>query len=174
MGYDVDQRRFLELYLAEQDLLRAFMRAIAGCPHDSAELFQEFSGVLWEAFPRYDPQRPFRAWALGVARLEALKWRQRHARRREVFSDELLTLLEAAAVDEEGDDRERRLGPCLQRLSAPARTLLQQRYLDGQPVAAMAKVAGRTVAAIEMALVRIRRALRACIEGGSNDAEEAL
>ena len=161
-----EQGRFLELFLAEQDVLRAFVRAVAGGAHEADELFQEVSGVLWEAFPRFDPTQSFRPWAIGVARLEALKWRQRHARRREVLADDLITLLADTAAQAEADDgSEGALAHCLERLSVPARDLMHRHYLDDQPIATIASATGRTVAAIEMALVRTRRLLRACVDG---------
>jgi len=164
MAAIADQRRFLDLFLAEQDLLRAYIRAVTGDGRSADELFQEVSGVLWEAFARYDQGKPFRPWALGVARLEILKWRQRQARRREVFSDEVLSQLTAAATGIEDDAHEHRLAHCLERLSAPARELLHRRYQDDVPIPDLASMTGRTIAAIEMALVRTRRALRACLE----------
>lgn len=171
MSADAEQRRFLELFLAEQDLLRAYVCAAVG-GGGADELFQEVSGVLWEAFPRYDQAKPFRPWAIGVARMEILKCRQRHARRREVFSEALIDQLSHTAMEVQDDGRERRLAACLGRLPEPSRELLRRRYQEDLPIADLAAMTGRTIAAVEMALVRIKRALRECMTHGSMGTED--
>ena len=106
----------------------------------------------------------------GIARLEALKWRQRLARRREVLSPEAIDLLHAAGQDEDEDeadpfaDRRERLPACVAALPEASRQLLALRYEEGLGAKDIAGRVGRTPAAIDMALSRIRRLLRVCIE----------
>jgi RNA polymerase sigma-70 factor (ECF subfamily) len=163
---DPDHRLFMRLFLEEQGVLLAYLLASTRNQAKAEEILQEVAGVLWETFAKYDQSRPFRAWALGVARLQVLKARQEIARSREVLGDEALTLLAdtAARCAEEVDERGVHLKDCLANLSQPVRDLVQLRFLDGLPIAAIADRLGRTVAAIEMGLVRVRRMLRACVE----------
>ena len=60
---------------------------------DAAEVVQVVSVKLWEKWGNYDHERPFIPWAIRFAWLEVLKWRQRLAREKLVFSDELLQQL---------------------------------------------------------------------------------
>ena len=60
---------------------------------DAAEVVQVVSVKLWEKWEIYDKERPFLPWAMRFAYLEILKWRQRLARERLVFSDELLQVI---------------------------------------------------------------------------------
>ena len=161
-----DRERFLSLYQEHGPLVRGFLLAATGCPHQADDLQQNVARVLLEKFADYDATRPFRCWALGVARLEALKWRQRLARRREVLSAEAIELLQAAGQDEADPLAERRvrLPDCVARLPAASRRLLELRYERGLGSKDIAVQEGRTAAAVDMALSRIRRSLRDCIE----------
>lgn len=161
-----DRERFLSLYQEHGPLVRGFLLAATGCPHQADDLQQNVARVLLERFTDYDDTRPFHCWALGIARLEALKWRQRLARRREVLSPEAIDLLHAAGQDEADPfaDRRERLPACVAALPEASRQLLALRYEEGLGAKDIAGRVGRTPAAIDMALSRIRRLLRDCIE----------
>lgn len=161
-----DRERFLSLYEAHGRLIRGFLRAATGCPHQADDLQQNVARVLLEKFADYDESRPFRCWALGIARLEALKWRQRLARRREVLSAEAIDLLQAAGQDEADPfaERRERLPSCIAELPEASRLLVTLRYEQGLGAKEIAPRVGRTPAAVDMALSRIRRLLRACID----------
>ena len=96
-----------------------------------------------------------------------LKWRQAQARSRLLFDPEVLELLAATAEEErqELDHRSQFLRECLSLLPPDGRRLLHTKYADGMTIAAIAEQMKKRVGALEMALVRLRRALRACIEG---------
>ena len=169
-GRMTDRERFLSLYQEQGPLVRGFLLAATGFPHQADDLQQNVARVLLEKFADYDAARPFHCWALGIARLEALKWRQRLARRREVLSPEAIDLLHAAGQDEDEDeadpfaDRRERLPACVAALPEASRQLLALRYEEGLGAKDIAGRVGRTPAAIDMALSRIRRLLRVCIE----------
>jgi RNA polymerase sigma-70 factor (ECF subfamily) len=162
----VDHRRFLKHFIPETAFLRAFLLAGTGNVHDAEDLLQEVSSVLWESFDKFDEARPFRAWATGIAKLEVLKWRQKQARRRLVLSEEAVLALADTALEvgEEADARRVHLPSCLERLGGKAREVVALRYLDGLPIKEIAQRVGKSVASIEMALVRSRRALQECVD----------
>jgi RNA polymerase sigma-70 factor (ECF subfamily) len=161
-----DPGAFLDLYLPDQALLRAYLLSATGNLHEAEDLLQEVSRVLWAEFARYDPERPFRAWALGVARLQVLKWRQGRARRRETLSGESLEALAGAALEAAEEVRERRthLEDCVGRLGGWLRDVVRLRYADGLSLQDIARRAGRSFAAVGMALLRARGALRDCVD----------
>ena len=161
-----DRERFVALYEEHGPLIRGFLRAATGCPHQADDLQQNVARVLLEKFAEYDRTRPFRCWALGIARLEALKWRQRLARRREVLSAEAIELLQPGGQDEADPfaERRERLPGCVAALPEPSRRLLTLRYDHGLAAKEIAGTVGRTAAAVDMALSRIRRLLRDCID----------
>ena len=162
----IDHRLFLEHFLPAEAVLKAYLLSATGDMRAADDLLQEVSSVLWERFDRYDQSRPFRPWALGIARLEVLKWRQRLAREREVLSPEVVEALMDTAADHaaEADERLVHLRRCVESLGKAARRMLRLRYWRMLRVEQIAEHLGKTRAAIEMALVRARRRLRTCVE----------
>ncbi len=66
-----------------------------------------------------------------------------------------------------GEALDDRLGPlrqCLGELHKRARQMLQLRYAQALPIRRIAERRGQSTAAVEMALVRVRRGLRECVE----------
>lgn len=168
--------RFLRLYGPVQANLRAFLHAAVRDPHETDDLTQQVSAVLWRKFDQYDEGRPFAGWAIGIARMELLKWRDRSARQRRTgsLSDEAVAALAdaaaSAAVDpaplpSEADEESAALKGCIEKLAPAARQAVQMKYRDGLPIRDIAATQGREVPAVEMALVRARRVLRQCVEG---------
>jgi RNA polymerase sigma-70 factor (ECF subfamily) len=150
----------------EDTVLRAYVLSATRNEHDAKDLLQNVWRILWEKRGQYDESRPFRAWAFGVARLEVLKWRQGRGRTRELLSDSVLELL-ADTAERQSEDLDLRgefLERCLGKLKGFAKEVLTLRYGEGLRNAETASRLGRSVAAIEMTLVRARRALRECIQ----------
>jgi RNA polymerase sigma factor (sigma-70 family) len=53
---------------------------------------------------------------------------------------------------------------CLSKLKATARQVMELKYGESLPIRDIAKRVGKSVSAVEMILVRNRRALRECVE----------
>jgi RNA polymerase sigma-70 factor (ECF subfamily) len=162
----MDHRQFIGHFLREEPTLRAYLTAAVRDFDVVDDLLQEIGAVMWESFDRFDPRLPFRPWALGFARIQVLKWKQKIARSRKVFSDEALELLArtAAETGDEADSRRPWLRECLERLGEHVRSVVKLRYLESLSIARTAERTGKSVAAIEMTLVRARRALRECVQ----------
>lgn len=170
----MDHRRFLKHFLEEQGVLKAYLISATSDLHVADDLLQEVSSALWESFSDYDESRPFRPWALGVARNMVLRWRRQQGRLRSVLSDEMVRLL-ADVADSEGegaDLRRAHLRGCLENLGDHLREVLRLRYLEGTAIPELAHRVRKTVAAVEMILVRGRRALRECVERKLHEAGE--
>ena len=82
------EQGFLAEFLRVERLLAAHLVSATGDVHAAEDLLQAVASILWEKRAEYDVSRPFAAWALGVANLEVLKWRQRAARSREALSED--------------------------------------------------------------------------------------
>jgi len=171
----MDHRRFLQQFLATERLLTGYLLAATGDFHEAEDLLQEVSVALWESFDRYDPTRPFQGWALGIARHKVLDWRERKGRHRPALSMEFLEVLEKAQIEAGEQLAERRplLQRCLEALPGHLKELVDLRYREGLRLEELATRLERSVGALQVALVRVRRALRDCIERKLTQAPEA-
>ena len=134
---------------------------------DAAEVVQVVSVKLWEKWENYDQERPFLPWAMRFAYLEILKWRQRLARERLVFSDELLQQLHSTheELDPLMEVRREILGQCLERLNEEDQELIRLRYTGRHgAIKEEAERTGKKMHKLYYALERIRVALLNCIE----------
>ena len=161
-----EQEVFLSQFLRCEADLRALVGAVVRDVHVHEDVFQEIALTLWRQFSRYDPSRPFGAWARGVAAKKLLERCSGDRRLPLVLSpDAILELAEAA------DRSESRLAPgfealehCLGKLPEKSRHLLTLRYGQSQPLAAIAAEIRATQAAVYQALSRLRRRLRECMQ----------
>ena len=130
------------------------------------EVLQETSLVLFRRFDEYDEQRPFVAWALGVARFQVLSLNRDAARSRVAFDTELLVRFTETwgELPPGASDRSLFLQDCIQRLAARARQMVRLRYYDELTAEEIARQIGGTGAAVRVALQRIRQQLRECVE----------
>ena len=153
--------------IAEDAVVRAYVYAATRGHRDTDDVIQEVWQVVCRKIGDYDETRSFRGWVLGITRLQVLKWRQAQARSRLLFDPDVLDLLADTAGEErrELDHRSQFLRECLGMLPPDGRRLLHGKYADGLTIAAIAEQVKKSVGALEMALTRLRRALRACIEG---------
>ena len=112
----------------------------------------------------------FPGWCRGVARNVVLHhWRDR----KKTVTSPSAGFLEAVELAyQEGDSKEddmdlrrRALRECLKQLPETSRNLLELRYVRRAPSEEVARTLGRSAAGVRMALMRVRQALSACIEG---------
>jgi RNA polymerase sigma-70 factor (ECF subfamily) len=166
MNDDQKHETFEKLFLPVQTSLRGYLFATTRDWMATDELYQEVSTILWRKFGEYDTSRSFRAWALGVARLQVLKQRQGFARSRLVFSEALIESLANVAGDESGDDDWRlpHLAACMERLPSADRELMGMRFERDLSLAEISHKIQKSVAAAGMSMMRIRRWLRDCME----------
>ena len=158
---------FLHLFQPSATDLRAFIGALIRDPHTREDVFQEVCRTLWEKFDSYDLDRPFGAWARGIATRKILESRRKSARFPLLFPPETVASV-AEAFDqscEETDFHEAALRRCLEELPPKSRGILTARYDEGRRCGVIARDSGMTLKAIHQTLCRLRRALRACIAG---------
>jgi RNA polymerase sigma-70 factor (ECF subfamily) len=162
----MDHKKFLRLFLSCEQDLRAYLLGLCGDLAVAEEIFQDASVVLWEKFADYDESRPFLPWALGVARLQFLKWRQKLARSRLYFSGDTLELLAETAAEMPPDDNDEivKLRECLRELEPGQKHLLELRYAESLAVDEIASRLNRSFASVKMTLQRLRVILQKCVE----------
>jgi RNA polymerase sigma-70 factor (ECF subfamily) len=160
----------VRLFMRHQRMVGEFIRTLVPDPNDADDLLQEVSViVLAKSNPPADPQQ-FPGWCRGVARNVVLHhWRDR---KKTVTSPSAgfleaveLAYQEGDSKEDEMDLRRRALRECLKQLPETSRNLLELRYVRRAPSDEVARALGRSAAGVRMALMRVRQALSACIEG---------
>ena len=155
-----------KLWSAAMPSVEAFLRGSLPDANDRDDVIQATSEYLARNFHQYKPGTPFTAWAISVARYRLLElWRER-SRDRLVLSDRALEALAEVAADmhDEISPRQEALSHCIEKLGQHQRDLLDLRYNQSQETAQIAEVLGKSPNAVSAALMRVRSALRRCIE----------
>jgi RNA polymerase sigma-70 factor, ECF subfamily len=156
---------FLHHFLHVQHDLRAFIGAMVRDPTAREDVFQEVSMTLWKNYAKYDPSRPFGAWARGIAARKILESHRQIARLPETITPEVLDSVAAAfsPEDELWQRREQALKHCIGRLPTHSGQLMDQRYSQGFSMEQLSKERGMTVESLYQTLSRLRKLLRDCV-----------
>jgi RNA polymerase sigma-70 factor (ECF subfamily) len=130
------------------------------------EVLQRVAVALVRKFDQYDSNRPFAAWAIGVAKYEVLYYRRERATDRHVFNDEIVEgiALSYQRFAEDADPFREALERCLEQVQGRGKRALHLRYAKGLASPAVAREMRLTSGAVRMLLCRVRQALRDCIE----------
>jgi len=149
--YEADVRRVVSPLIGERAVVE--------------DLVQEAFFAAYRYLDRYDVEKPFRPWLLGIARnllRDELKRRTREKQRMEVYSHYL------AAMERESkssaDDFCEALAKCRGSLSNTSEQAVHLRYDQGLSIERTAQQLGRTASATQQLLYRTRIMLRDCIE----------
>ena len=156
---------FVRLWTCHQAEVERYLFMMIPRQVDAAEVLQDVSVLLWKKWDQYDPERPFVPWAIRFAYLEVLKWRQRQAREKLVFSYSLLEQLHHRH-DEEAplmEVRRKALDNCLSKLSEQQRKWVYLRYGRHGAVKEEAEKTGVSMHKLYYALEKIRSQLLDCV-----------
>jgi RNA polymerase sigma-70 factor, ECF subfamily len=153
-------------WTAAQHTVASFIRSMVTDFHQSEEVLQRVAVTLVRKYDQYDRGRPFVAWALGMAKLEALMFLREGKTNRLVFDD---ALLDRIAEGHERASRERVpfpqfLGECIDQLDGRSRQAIQLRYDGDLKTAQIANAMQISDGAARMLLSRARGLLRKCLE----------
>jgi RNA polymerase sigma-70 factor (ECF subfamily) len=159
------RKRLMTLMTQHQRSIFAYIYTLVPDRYDAEDLLQETSLVICEKFDEFKAGTDFVAWACQIAYWRIRYSRQKFARSKVVFHQELVDALAqtAATMHEEIDDRHVALGHCLQKLPARDRELILTRYEQGSGVPEAARRSGRSLEAAYKALARIRKLLLDCV-----------
>jgi RNA polymerase sigma-70 factor (ECF subfamily) len=156
---------FVRLWTRHQAEVQRYVFSMVPRQADAAEVLQDVSVLLWKKWDQYDIDRPFVPWAIRFAYLEVLKWRQKQAREKLVFSDGLLEQLDGRFEEEcpLNEARRNALDSCLTRLNEQERKWVNLRYGRHGAVKEEAENRGVSMHKLYYALEKIRGQLLSCI-----------
>lgn len=146
--------------------LRAYVLLFVSPQHDAEDVIQETALAAAKDFAKYDPNRPFLDWAIGIARNRIREhYQKRDRRKRMVFDSGAVAALEDAyqSMADGLDDVRDGLDYCLGRLPQRARQLVEYRYLLSLSPREIGGHLGITTASVHTRLSQIRNVLRECV-----------
>lgn len=165
MPYD-DHESFTRLWMPIQPAVASFVSSILLDQSAVDDVVQEVAIVAWRRFADYDRERPFIAWAIGIARLTARSWRRDRAIRLRVTAEAAEQALAEAAerTSQPVSDAEAALHDCLKQVNGRNWRILRMHYHDGLPAAEIGAALGLDGGHVRVLLNRVRALLRDCIE----------
>jgi RNA polymerase sigma-70 factor (ECF subfamily) len=175
-GASLDRQKQLMLLMTQhQRRIFSYIYTLVPDRHDAEDILQETSLVICEKFAQFQPGTDFAAWACQIAYWEVRRARQKYARSKVLFNQEVVDSIAQTAAEmiPEISARHEALAHCLQKLPARDRELVLTRYEPGCGVELAAQRSGRSLEAAYKALGRIRKLLFDCVsnqlavEGGS-------
>ncbi len=159
------RKRLMMLMTRHQRQIFAYIYTLVPDRHDAEDLLQETSLVICEKFDDFTPGTDFVAWACQIAWWRIRYSRQKFARAKVVFDDDVFAAVARTAgeMTAELDERHEALAGCLRKLPARDRELVLTRYEPGGGVAEAARRSGRSMDAAYKALNRLRKLLHDCV-----------
>ena len=159
--------QFIQSLTESQNRLYGYVYSLLGDPHAATDVLQETNLVLWRKIAEFRPGGEFIPWAFGIARFQVMAHiRDRKREKEYLLKPELIEFLTAEAEEQavQFDDLRTALRQCLTKLPANSRELIDRRYAKGQALDAICQETQRNLSAVKVALMRVRVALRECIE----------
>lgn len=158
-------RQLMMLMTQHQRRIFAYIYTLVPDRHDADDILQETSMVICEKFDDFTIGTDFVAWACQIAYWQVRAARQKFARSKVIFDQEIVDAIAqtAAEMREETSARHEALARCLQKLHPRDRELVLNRYQPGSSVEDAAQRTGRTLEAAYKALGRLRKLLLDCV-----------
>ena len=155
------------LWSKHQPSVSAFVFSLTPDFHDCEEIIQRTAVAVTTHFDRYDHSKPFLPWAIGYAKIEYLRFRQKQGREKLVFDDELVSVLADAFDDSTKrklEEMQEAMRFCLNRLTARSKGILTAFYGSGMRGDVVARKFSATQSAVFVSLHRTRKFLKNCID----------
>ena len=151
-----------------QSGLRAFIRALGTDEAWVDDLAQEAFIVAYRRLDQFEPGTDFGKWLRSIARFLVANERRKEVRRCRLLPfaivDVLLESESEDTVEPAVADLVQAMRECVDQLPARSRDLLQQRYAANDNATAVARRLGINADAVRQQLLRIRVAVKECIE----------
>ncbi|HSI63964.1 MAG TPA: sigma-70 family RNA polymerase sigma factor [Candidatus Saccharimonadia bacterium] len=158
-------RPLVPLLMRHERQIFAYIYTLVPHRHDAEDILQETCLTIYDKFHEFTLGTDFMAWAMRIAWWKVRAARQKFARAKVVFNDEVMEAISHTAVTmvEETSPMQVALSQCLQKLPDRDRRMVLTRYEHGSGVERAALVSGRSLQAAYKALMRIKQVLHDCV-----------
>ena len=166
MSLPYDEKLFIAALTRHQPSLEAYCYANLGNGSEANEVLQAACVKMWEKAADWDPNTAFLPWAFAVARFTILSHYRDKKRDRLIFDDDVAQAMaqQTEEVASTFEERLEALAVCMKKLTDAQLALLHDYYTANQTVREIAAASGRSLSAVKMTLLRIRKQLAACID----------
>ena len=163
---DPVQRMTIEWTRAQPSVAR-FVCSFLRDRGEADDALQEVALVIVERFEDWDPERPFVAWALGIARRVVLTHLRTKYRDRQIqFSEAVDQVAESfERLEPQTELMKDSLADCLGQVRGRSRQILSLRYTEDLELKQIAENLAMTASNIGVLLHRVRATLRKCVDG---------
>ncbi|WP_058835504.1 RNA polymerase sigma factor [Luteimonas abyssi] len=162
---DAGSQDFDALLQRHRGIVHKVAGSYASSREDRADLAQEIAARLWQAWPSYDPARPFATWMYRIALNTGISFLRGHARRqaRVVPLDSCIdSLVDDTALDPETHERIQILERFMQAQGPLDRALLVL-YLEAHSGRDIADILGIGESNVTTRINRLKQRLRAFV-----------
>lgn len=153
------------LWTRAQSAVAAFISSIVPGFQDSDDILQQVAVAVIKNYDKYDSDRPFVAWAIGIARNEILMYHRKNSQSKLIFATEIIQKI-SEVYEKESEkfyDTRKALDVCIKKLKGHSRRMLEMLYFSELNIPRIAQKLGMTAGSVYTAFHRIRLALRDCI-----------
>ena len=166
-----DEGAFSFLVRAHHASVRAFLGRYVRDPASVDDLAQDTFITAHRRLPTFRGESQFSSWLLGIARNLALTFLRdegRRQRREGRVMDACLDQWQAARLEHEDELQQHQslldaLEGCIDQLQENAQEMVQAFYFQNERADSIAQRLNRKSSAVRMSLLRIRKALAACV-----------
>jgi len=161
---DAAVETFAEILRAHQGRIRAYLRRWVLEADLADDLAQETFLAAYRSLPTRNPAAPIDLWLLSIARHRALKHLRDQARRPLPAALAAWCASRLETREDSTDEDVSALKQCLAGLPPHSAGLITSYYADRLTSAEIAKKSGKKESAVRMTLLRLREALRQCVQ----------
>lgn len=156
------------LWVHAQPAIAGFVASLVPGFHDADDIVQSVALRTIEQFEKYDRDRSFVAWAIGIAKNEIHTFYRKQGKQALGLDIQVLDHLAQAYESENTlhdirQDVEKALSVCVSKLKGKWRNILDMHYLREQTPARIGQKLGMSKNNVMVTLSRIRAALRGCV-----------
>ena len=157
---------FLKIFMSNRHEIIAFIKGTVRNPAAAEDIFQEVSVILWDKFDQYDSSRSFKAWARGIASNKIMQYWDKQKKGAVLFSPEIMESILAAYERTETNNAEMidALESCIKKLPEQQSKIIKYKYRERLKLEAIAEKIGKSLAATQKSLSRMRFTLQDCIK----------
>ncbi|MBU1107651.1 MAG: RNA polymerase sigma factor [Candidatus Riflebacteria bacterium] len=160
-------KEFSQLLEETYRALSFFLRYLGLPEADVDDMAQEVYLKAYNAFDRYESGRSFKAWLFSIAKNTFIDWTRKQKTHRRFL--EMNFSKDFCDTFEDSSNTRTQVKAMLEKLSAEEQILIELRFFQDLPFNEVAELAGLTVGAVKMRMMRILDKIKTDLKRESYD-----